>query len=100
MKPISSHEDAVTTEASISRSTYAEISELAGVSKSTVSRVFNGDSRVHPDRVAAVFEAAQKIGYRPNRAARALSTGRTGLIAVVIDDDVSALGDPLSLIHI
>jgi DNA-binding LacI/PurR family transcriptional regulator len=94
MKPISANEDSVTTEASLSRSTYAEISELAGVSKSTVSRVFNGDSRVHPDRVAAVFEAAQKIGYRPNRAARALSTGRTGLIAVVIDDNVSALGDP------
>lgn len=94
MKPISADKNQGMSDSALPRSTYAEISELAGVSKSTVSRVFNGDARVHPDRVAAVFEAAKKIGYRPNRAARALSTGRTGLIAVVIDDDVSALGDP------
>jgi len=78
----------------VSRSTYSEIAELAQVSKATVSRVLNGDSRVHPDRVQAVLKAAKKIGYRPNRAAVALSTGRTGLIAVVIDDEISALSDP------
>jgi DNA-binding LacI/PurR family transcriptional regulator len=44
--------------------------------------------------VQAVLKAAKKIGYRPNRAAVALSTGRTGLIAVVIDDEISALSDP------
>ena len=81
-------------DSSVTRSTYNEIAELAQVSKATVSRVFNGDPRVHPDRVSAVMKAAKKIGYRPNRAAIALSTGRTGLIAVVIDDDISALSDP------
>jgi len=79
---------------SVTRSTYNEIAEMAQVSKATVSRVFNGDPRVHPDRVSAVMKAAQKVGYRPNRAAIALSTGRTGLIAVVIDDDITALSDP------
>jgi DNA-binding LacI/PurR family transcriptional regulator len=81
-------------DSSLSRSTYNEIAEIAQVSKATVSRVFNGDPRVHPDRVAAVMKAAKKVGYRPNRAAIALSTGRTGLIAVVIDDDITALSDP------
>jgi DNA-binding LacI/PurR family transcriptional regulator len=81
-------------DSSVTRSTYNEIAELAQVSKATVSRVFNGDPRVHPDRVSAVMKAAKKIGYRPNRAAIALSTGRTGLIAVVIDDDITALSDP------
>jgi DNA-binding LacI/PurR family transcriptional regulator len=76
------------------RSTYAEISAKAGVSKATVSRVMNGDERVHPDRTKAVLLAAEKLGYRPNRAARALSTGQTGLIAVVIDDEPTALSDP------
>lgn len=76
------------------RSTYAEISAKAGVSKATVSRVMNGDERVHPDRAKAVLQAAEKLGYRPNRAARALSTGQTGLIAVVIDDEPTALSDP------
>ncbi len=77
-----------------SRSTYAEIATKAGVSKATVSRVLNGDERVHPDRTAAVIAAAEGLGYRPNRAARALSTGRTGLVAVVIDDEPTALSDP------
>jgi DNA-binding LacI/PurR family transcriptional regulator len=54
----------------------------------------NGDERVHPDRTKAVLLAAEKLGYRPNRAARALSTGQTGLIAVVIDDEPTALSDP------
>ena len=81
-------------DSSLTRSTYNEIAELAQVSKATVSRVFNGDPRVHPDRVSAVLNAAKKVGYRPNRAAIALSTGRTGLIAVVIDDDITALSDP------
>jgi DNA-binding LacI/PurR family transcriptional regulator len=49
---------------------------------------------VHPERIAAVIEAAENLGYRPNRAARALSTGRTGLVAVVIDDEPTALSDP------
>lgn len=77
-----------------SRSTYAEIAMKAGVSKATVSRVLNGDERVHPDRTAAVMAAAEGLGYRPNRAARALSTGRTGMVAIVIDDDPTALSDP------
>jgi DNA-binding LacI/PurR family transcriptional regulator len=77
-----------------SRSTYAEIAMKAGVSKATVSRVLNGDERVHPDRTAAVMAAAEGLGYRPNRAARALSTGRTGMVALVIDDDPTALSDP------
>ena len=78
------------TPAAPSRSTYAEIADKAGVSKATVSRVLNGDERVHPDRTAAVMAAAEGLGYRPNRAARALSTGRTGLVAVVIDDEPTA----------
>ena len=82
------------TSSSPARSTYAEIAERAGVSKATVSRVLNGDDRVHPERAASVMLAAEKLGYRPNRAARALSTGRTGLVAVVIDDQPTALSDP------
>lgn len=83
----------MTTNATL-RSTYAEIAAKAGVSKATVSRVLNGDDRVHPERSKAVLSAVDSLGYKPNRAARALSTGRTGLIAVVIDDEPTALSDP------
>ena len=77
-----------------SRPTYAEIAKLAGVSEATVSRVLNGDSKVDADRVAAVNKAVDQLGYQKNRAAAALASGRTGLIAVVIDDDLSVFQDP------
>lgn len=77
-----------------SRPTYAEIARLAGVSEATVSRVLNGDPKVDSDRVAAVNKAVDQLGYKKNRAAAALASGRTGLIAVVIDDDLSVFQDP------
>ncbi|MEN9608597.1 MAG: hypothetical protein RLZZ06_528 [Actinomycetota bacterium] len=77
-----------------SRPTYAEIAKLAGVSEATVSRVLNGDPKVDSDRVAAVNKAVDQLGYQKNRAAAALASGRTGLIAVVIDDDLSVFQDP------
>ena len=76
------------------RPTYAEISKHAGVSQATVSRVLNGDERVHPDRTKRVLESVAALGYRKNRAASALASGRTGLIAVVIDDDMRVFNDP------
>lgn len=76
------------------RPTYSAIAKSAGVSEATVSRVLNGDSRVNPDRTAAVLKAVEQLGYRKNRAATALASGRTGLIAVVIDDDLSIFDDP------
>ena len=77
-----------------SRPTYAEIARLAGVSEATVSRVLNADPKVDSDRVAAVNKAVDQLGYKKNRAAAALASGRTGLIAVVIDDDLSVFQDP------
>lgn len=76
------------------RPTYAEIAKLAGVSEATVSRVLNGDDKVDADRIKAVTEAVETLGYKKNRAAAALASGRTGLIAVVIDDDLSVFQDP------
>lgn len=76
------------------RPTYAEIAKLAGVSEATVSRVLNGDDKVDADRIKAVNHAVEKLGYKKNRAASALASGRTGLIAVVIDDDLSVFQDP------
>lgn len=76
------------------RPTYAVIAKTANVSEATVSRVLNGDESVHPDRARRVHEAVEKLGYKKNRVASALASGRTGLIAVVIDDDLSVFSDP------
>ena len=76
------------------RPTYAVIAKTAGVSEATVSRVLNNDESVHPERARRVQEAVEKLGYKKNRIASALASGRTGLIAVVIDDDLSVFADP------
>lgn len=59
------------------------VAERAGVSDATVSRVLNGvDARIAPDTRMRVRLAAAEIGYQPNRAARALATGRTQTLAL------------------
>jgi len=80
--------------APLARPTYAVIAKTAGVSEATVSRVLNGDESVHPDRAQRVREAVEELGYKKNRVASALASGRTGLIAVVIDDELSVFSDP------
>jgi len=74
--------------------TLADIAESAGVSPATVSRVLNGDPRVAVDRVERVNRAIQELGYSPNRAARTLVTGKTGLVAAVIDSNLNVFADP------
>jgi len=65
-------------------STLHDIAKEVGVSVATVSRVLNGRDN---DRISAathlrVREAATKLGYHPNRFARALVTGRTHFVAL------------------
>jgi DNA-binding LacI/PurR family transcriptional regulator len=76
------------------RITYSDIATEAGVSKATVSRVLNDDGKVDEDRRKRVLETVEKMGYQRHRAASALASGRTGMIAIVIDDDLSVLSDP------
>lgn len=77
-----------------SKITLADIAETAGVSPATVSRVLNGDPRVATDRVERVNRAIKELGYSPNRAARTLVTGKTGLVAAVIDSNLNVFSDP------
>jgi DNA-binding LacI/PurR family transcriptional regulator len=62
----------------------AMVANLAGVSGQTVSRVVNGSPRVDPATRARVEKAMAELGYRPHRAARALRTGRTQTIGLVV----------------
>ena len=66
------------------RATSYDVAELAGVSQSAVSRVFQDGasaSKIMRDRGMA---AADKLGYRPNAIARGLITQRSNMVAVVI----------------
>ena len=60
----------------------------AGVSQSTVSLVLSGKSagRISARTEAAVRQAADELGYRPNVAARALRTGTARTVGLVVTD--------------
>ena len=45
--------------------TIQDIADRAMVSKSTVSRVLNGTTAVHPDKRRAVLKATQQLGFEP-----------------------------------
>ncbi|WP_024874361.1 LacI family DNA-binding transcriptional regulator [Saccharomonospora piscinae] len=61
----------------------ADVARLAGVSQQTVSRVLNEHPSVSPVTRTRVVAAIEELGYRPNTAARALVTRRTGVLGVV-----------------
>ena len=75
--------------------TIEQIGLRAGVSRSTVSRVLNGQRDVRPEVRARVEAVIQETGYHPNPAARALVSKRSGLIGLVMLSEVDELfGDP------
>ena len=70
------------------RPTLRDLARTLNVSHTTVSRVLSGQGA---DFISAttrerVMEAARQMRYRPNRAARTLATGRTGLISLWVGD--------------
>lgn len=77
-----------------------DVAALAGVAPSTVSVVLNGKAtaRVSGDTRRRIHEAAEQLGYTPNVAARRLRTTPERAIAVVAEDDLSALPYGLGLL--
>jgi DNA-binding LacI/PurR family transcriptional regulator len=75
--------------------TIEEVARIAGVSRSTVSRVVNGSPAVSPEASEAVRQAIESLNYVPNRAARSLASSRALAIAVIIPEDLHRFfGDP------
>ena len=66
------------------RATSYDVAELAGVSQSAVSRVFQDGASASKAMRNRVMAAADKLGYRPNAIARGLITQRSNMVAVVI----------------
>jgi DNA-binding LacI/PurR family transcriptional regulator len=66
--------------------TIAQVAEAASVSRATVSRAFGAPHLLSATTVQAVRAVAARLGYVPNQTARALSTGRTGNVALVVPD--------------
>ena len=68
------------------RATASDVARLASVSVSTVSRALSAPDMVSTPTLHKVQQAAERLGYLPNRAARGLVTGRTGNLALIIPD--------------
>lgn len=66
--------------------TLRDVARAAGVSPATASRALSAPDLVTPARREQVQRAARELGYRPNRAARELITGRTGNLCLVVPD--------------
>lgn len=65
--------------------TQRDIAELSGVSKATVSYVLNGkDHLVGSTTRRRVWDAIQRLGYRPNSAAKAIVSGSFGTVALLL----------------
>lgn len=66
--------------------TITAIATALNISAATVSNALSGKGRVSPKLVARIRETASELGYVPSQAARALRTGRAGVIGLVLPD--------------
>lgn len=77
--------------------TIKDVAERAGVSPKTVSRVINGEQHVRPEVREAVQRVVAELDYRPNAFARSLSSSRSYLLGLFIDDPVSGYASDVQL---
>lgn len=66
--------------------TLKDVAARAGVSRSAVSRTFTPGASVSARTRAKVERAAAELGYAPNALASSLTTGRTKLIGLVVNN--------------
>ncbi|GAA4161021.1 LacI family DNA-binding transcriptional regulator [Shinella granuli] len=74
-----------------SRPNLSELARHLGVSIATVSNALSGKGRLSPDLARRIRDAADTLGYVPSQAGRALRTGRSGVLGLVLPD----IGNPL-----
>lgn len=68
------------------RATITDVARAAGVAASTVSRSFTNPNRVNSRTREHVLAVAADLGYSPNPMARALESGRTNTLALLVPD--------------
>lgn len=71
------------------RPTLKTISEITGLGVTTVSRALKDGPELSAETRALVRSVADDIGYRPNRAGVRLRTGRTYVVGLILDQDVT-----------
>ena len=71
-----------------------QLSERLGLSQTTVSRALNGYPEVNEATRDRVMKAAQQFGYKPNKAAQRLATGKAASIGLVMQSAPDIGSDP------
>lgn len=66
--------------------TIDNVARAAGVSRATAARALGGYGVTSAVARGKVLAAAEALGYRPNELARSMTTGRSGIIGVVVGD--------------
>lgn len=77
------------------RVTIYAIARACDVSASTVSRAFSRPEVVRPEVRERILATARELGYRTNRSARSLATGRTGTIGLLVTDITNPFFPPV-----
>jgi DNA-binding LacI/PurR family transcriptional regulator len=82
------------------RATISDVAREAGVSPSTASVVFSGKTPVSDSTRKRVLDAAERLGYTgPDPRAASLRRGRSGIVGVVFENDLSlAFLDPVQIL--
>ena len=62
----------------------SKVAELAGVSRSAVSRTFTDGASVSAKTRVKVLEAAEKLGYHVNHLARGLIHHNSGIVCIIV----------------
>ncbi len=75
------------------RPTIADVARAAGVSVTTVSHALNDKGRVDPATRERIAEVVARLGYRANRHARGLRSGRSGAVGLLLPVSVDARND-------
>jgi LacI family transcriptional regulator len=73
------------------RATLRTVAELTGLSLSTVSLSLRGGANLREETRRKVEEAARSVGYVPDRAGVRLRTGKTNVVALVLDGAEDAI---------
>ena len=68
------------------RATAEMVARRANVSRVAVSRAFNPHTSIKPEKRELILRVAEELNYTPDRAGRALASGRSHLVGVIVPD--------------
>src|SRR5687767_15838540 len=75
------------------RTTINDLAKALNLSPTLISMVLNGkgdQNKISKTTQKRVLQMAKKMGYTPNQSARALRTGRTNVIGLIVPDIANA----------